>query len=163
VLDSKPSAERKYLYSLEQLHKSLVLYLWLSYRFPNVFTTRNLANYAKKLVEDAIEKTLSEFSFTQRKLDAIKKKREKAMKQIEQEESREMEGQSKGDKSGSAVAEMIQSDPSTDDVDEYPSPELDMDVGEEASAEQLEPEWRPSSRHIDVGVGRTEDLPQSRV
>lgn len=63
VMDQPASRDRRYLYGLEELHKMLVCYLWLSYRFPNVFTTRSLANYAKKLVEEQIESTLSDFSF----------------------------------------------------------------------------------------------------
>lgn len=83
ILDEKPSGERQYLRNLEQLHKMLVLYLWLSYRFPNVFTTRGVANYAKQLVEDRIEQTLSQFSFTQQRRIALLKKREEAMKEFE--------------------------------------------------------------------------------
>ncbi|KAH8714077.1 P-loop containing nucleoside triphosphate hydrolase protein [Phaeosphaeriaceae sp. PMI808] len=64
VMDTPPSGSRQYLYTLENLHKMLICYLWLSYRFPNVFTTRSLANYTKKLVEDQIERTLTKFSNT---------------------------------------------------------------------------------------------------
>tara|TARA_R110002003_G_scaffold96_28_gene7637 strand:+ start:484 stop:1401 length:918 start_codon:yes stop_codon:yes gene_type:complete len=78
VMDKPPSGNRPYLYSLEQLHKMLVCYLWLSYRFPNVFTTRTLANYAKKLVEDQIEKTLTEFSFVDLARAKSRKRREMA-------------------------------------------------------------------------------------
>ena len=41
VMDKTPSRGREYLMGLERLHKMLVCYLWLSYRFPNVFTTRS--------------------------------------------------------------------------------------------------------------------------
>jgi ATP-dependent RNA helicase SUPV3L1/SUV3 len=85
-LDLPPSGERKYLYNLEQLHKMLVAYLWLSFRFPNVFTTRSLANHAKQLVEDAIERTLTQFSWTQQAKEAIMRKREQAMRALEKQE-----------------------------------------------------------------------------
>lgn len=65
VLDEKPAPGRKYLYTLESLHKMIVAYLWLSYRFPQIFTTRKVANHAKQLTEDAIERTLHEFSWTE--------------------------------------------------------------------------------------------------
>lgn len=65
VMDTKRSGSRQYMYGLEQLHKVIVGYLWLSYRFPNVFVSRTLANYAKKLVEDEIAKTLNDFSFVE--------------------------------------------------------------------------------------------------
>ncbi|KAF2873397.1 P-loop containing nucleoside triphosphate hydrolase protein [Massariosphaeria phaeospora] len=87
-LDQKPSPDREYLYQLELLHKMLVAYLWLSYRFPNVFTTRTLANHVKKLVEDRIESTLSEFSFTRQTSAAIiMKKREAAMHKYKKHEA----------------------------------------------------------------------------
>ena len=81
--DQPSSGDREYLYRLEQLHKMIVCYLWLSYRFPNVFTTRTLANYTKKLVEDQIENTLSEFSFTEQVRLKQKKSRDQARKQME--------------------------------------------------------------------------------
>ncbi|OSS45156.1 hypothetical protein B5807_09095 [Epicoccum nigrum] len=62
IMDEPARPERSYLYSLEQLHKMVVLYLWLSYRFPNILVTRSLANYTKKLLEDQIESTLTQFS-----------------------------------------------------------------------------------------------------
>ncbi|KAF2129295.1 ATP-dependent RNA helicase SUV3 mitochondrial precursor [Dothidotthia symphoricarpi CBS 119687] len=79
-MDLPATRERSYLYKLEQLHKMIVCYLWLSYRFPNVFTTRPLANHAKKLVEDKIEKTLTEFSFTELARERMRRNREKAHK-----------------------------------------------------------------------------------
>ncbi len=82
VMDQPRSGERKYLYELEQLHKMLVCYLWLSYRFPNVFTTRSLANHTKKLVEDQIEKTLNDFSFTEQARMRMKSTREQARKTL---------------------------------------------------------------------------------
>lgn len=74
VLDEEPSHERRYLHSLEQLHKMIVTYLWLSYRLPQVFTTRKLAMHVKQLTEDAIERTLAQFSWS----EVRKKQRERA-------------------------------------------------------------------------------------
>jgi ATP-dependent RNA helicase SUPV3L1/SUV3 len=85
IMDMPPSGDRSYLYKLEQLHKMLVAYLWLSYRFPNIFTTRSLANYTKKLVEDQIEKTLTEFSFIEQARLRLKNERERARKRMEEE------------------------------------------------------------------------------
>lgn len=85
VMDQPPSAERKYLHELEELHKMLVCYLWLSYRFPNVFTTRALANHTKKLVEDQIEKTLNDFSFIEQARKRMKTTREQARKTMKSE------------------------------------------------------------------------------
>jgi len=62
VLDDQPTKDREYLVNLEQLHKMLVLYLWLSFRFPNVFTSRKLCSHVTKITEAAIERTLSKLS-----------------------------------------------------------------------------------------------------
>jgi ATP-dependent RNA helicase SUPV3L1/SUV3 len=82
-MDKPPSPDRSYLYALESLHKMLVCYLWLSYRFPNVFTTRTLANYTKKLVEDQIENTLKDFSSTEKARLKMRKKRTEAWSELQ--------------------------------------------------------------------------------
>jgi ATP-dependent RNA helicase SUPV3L1/SUV3 len=63
VLDNPAAGNKARLKELEELHKGLVLYLWLSFRFPGVFTQRPLANYAKELVESGIEETLRLMTF----------------------------------------------------------------------------------------------------
>lgn len=62
VLDEPMSAERKYLASLEVLHKSLILYLWLSYRFGRALRDQDMAVRAKELCEEKINATLLHFS-----------------------------------------------------------------------------------------------------
>lgn len=86
VLDEEPTAKRKYLYSLEQLHKMIVSYLWLSYRFPHVFTTRKLAIYAKQLTEDAIERTLMQFSWSDVRQKQVERTRE-AMRELREQQT----------------------------------------------------------------------------
>lgn len=61
-MDIAPAPGRLYLQKLEGLHKMLITYLWLSFRFPNILVSRKLAEYAKKLVEDRIEEALMQFS-----------------------------------------------------------------------------------------------------
>lgn len=56
-----------YLRRLEALHKSVTLYLWLSYRFSGVFTSQNLAFHVKGLAEDKINEHLSNISLTDEK------------------------------------------------------------------------------------------------
>ncbi|KAL8953166.1 MAG: hypothetical protein Q9222_000988 [Ikaeria aurantiellina] len=53
---------RDYLEKLERMHKALILYLWLSYRFAGVFNTQAMAFYVKGLVEERIEQTLARAS-----------------------------------------------------------------------------------------------------
>lgn len=130
VMDEPASGDRKYLYSLEQLHKMVVLYLWLSYRFPNVFTTRSLAVYTKKLLEDQIENTLTEFSHTELRLKQ-KEKRDRERKKREKQAQfavKELEGHLPAPPGMPQEALDIVNDknafaedaPATDDVDDYP-------------------------------------------
>jgi ATP-dependent RNA helicase SUPV3L1/SUV3 len=79
VLDAEPSPSREYLRELERLHKGIVTYLWLSYRFAGLFTTRALAFHVKEMVEEKIEEVLSQFSFTEAQRRKIAAKREKSI------------------------------------------------------------------------------------
>ena len=79
VLDEEPSGSRDYLTKLERLHKGIILYLWLGYRFSGIFNTQALAMHVKGLVEAAIEKTLAQFSFTLEMRRKIRAKREQQM------------------------------------------------------------------------------------
>jgi len=66
LLGREMRGNRESLRELEVLHMGIVLYMWLSFRFPGIFTTRPLANHVKDLVEERIEKTLSMMSFDQK-------------------------------------------------------------------------------------------------
>jgi ATP-dependent RNA helicase SUPV3L1/SUV3 len=63
LLDRPVAADKGYLKELEYLHKGLVLYCWLSYRFAGVFIDRALAMHIKDLVENAIDKCLAMWKF----------------------------------------------------------------------------------------------------
>jgi len=70
--EGSATSSREYLRGLERLHKGLVGYLWLSYRFAGVFTTRALGVWVKGLVEARIEEVLGRMSFgARRKRDGI--------------------------------------------------------------------------------------------
>lgn len=58
ILDQKISQTREFQAELETLHKSLVLYMWLGYRFTGVFPDNDMASYVKGLVQGRIEKVL---------------------------------------------------------------------------------------------------------
>ncbi|KAG5304737.1 ATP-dependent RNA helicase SUV3 [Histoplasma capsulatum G186AR] len=62
ILDKPVSGDKSYLATLETLHRSLVLYLWLSYRCGGVFTNRALATHVKALTEIKMDRALTEFS-----------------------------------------------------------------------------------------------------
>ncbi|KAI9724132.1 MAG: hypothetical protein M1812_000851 [Candelaria pacifica] len=59
ILDEDSTPDRNCLRRLETLHKSIVLYLWLSFRFSGVFKDRPLATHVKELVEEKIEQGLA--------------------------------------------------------------------------------------------------------
>ena len=63
TLDAPTAGTKPRLKALEDLHKGLILYLWLSFRFPGVFSQRPLANYTKEMVEHEIEETLRLMTF----------------------------------------------------------------------------------------------------
>ncbi|KAK5683817.1 RNA helicase [Elasticomyces elasticus] len=79
TLEAEVSASRDYLRSLERLHKGVVTYLWLSYRFAGIFTTRALAHHVKGLVEGRIEEVLGRFSFSEVQRRKMAEMRERAM------------------------------------------------------------------------------------
>lgn len=58
ILDQKDNQSREYQTELEVLHKSLISYMWLGYRFSGIFHSRAMAVYVKGLVQERIEKFL---------------------------------------------------------------------------------------------------------
>lgn len=58
LLDKEVTRDPYYRTQLEALHKSLILYMWLGYRFEGVFPNREMASYVKQLVQERIEKVL---------------------------------------------------------------------------------------------------------
>lgn len=59
ILDRETSMDKSYLASLEILHKALILYIWLSYRFVGVFKDQAMAFYVKNMVEEKIDEVLA--------------------------------------------------------------------------------------------------------
>ena len=59
ILDAPEQRNELYSNQLEALHHSLTLYIWLSYRFINVFVTQALAFHARGLVEEKIKRYLA--------------------------------------------------------------------------------------------------------
>ncbi|KAK5121713.1 hypothetical protein LTR85_004588 [Meristemomyces frigidus] len=79
VLEAEVSASREYLRELERLHKGITTYLWLSYRFAGIFTTRALAFHVKGLVEEKIEGVLGKFSFSESERRKVVVQRQKQL------------------------------------------------------------------------------------
>ncbi|KAI9821668.1 MAG: RNA helicase [Pycnora praestabilis] len=66
LLDQETTADNEYLSKLESLHQSLILYLWLSYRFRGVFVSRPLAFHVKRMAEEKIHEVLSKFRISEK-------------------------------------------------------------------------------------------------
>jgi ATP-dependent RNA helicase SUPV3L1/SUV3 len=89
ILELHITPNREYLKTLEKLHHGVVAYLWLSYRFAGAFTTRALAFHVKELVEQKIEKTLGQLSFSQLHRKRLAQQREEAMRLMMIQEAEE--------------------------------------------------------------------------
>ncbi|KAI5818121.1 P-loop containing nucleoside triphosphate hydrolase protein [Pyronema omphalodes] len=74
ALDIPPTTAED-LQRLENLHKMLIHYLWISYRFPATFHPRETAEQLKELCERQIEKGLQAVKFTRARQDRAKKMR----------------------------------------------------------------------------------------
>lgn len=143
TLDKPPSAAREYLADLERLHKMLLTYLWLSYRFPSVIIDRRLASHVKELVEDTIERTLTAFAYTQNAREAIRRWRQQAKLEARLEARRKAMEQEQETDVESGQIEAMQPEvedvlhdaqsfaydsPPTDDEGEYPIGELELEL-----------------------------------
>ena len=122
ILEADVSASRQYLRGLEQLHKGIVAYLWLSYRFAGVFYTRSLAFHVKSLVEDKIEEVLSKFSFTEANRRRLAAQREKQLL----EEMEAVAGQGREGQSG--VDSVVEEAEGDEDVDDGPQKRHELEL-----------------------------------
>lgn len=87
ALEMPVSGKKEYLQRLEILHKAVILYLWLSYRFGGVFTDRTLATHVKELVEERMVRALTEFSANkQLRRDASLRRQIALQKQVKEHE-----------------------------------------------------------------------------
>ncbi|KAI3318301.1 P-loop containing nucleoside triphosphate hydrolase protein [Xylariaceae sp. AK1471] len=78
----------QYLRRLEALHKSVTLYLWLSYRFSGIFRSQNLAFHVKGLAETKIDEHLAGVSLSsesrRRRVETIRKAAHARLRQQEE-------------------------------------------------------------------------------
>lgn len=77
VLDLEWTTAKEYLNKLENLHKALILYLWLSYRFAGVFTNQRMTFHVKTLVEEKIDKVLAQATYDKDKRKLLRKQQQK--------------------------------------------------------------------------------------
>jgi len=96
LLEDEFVADRDYLRKLESLHKAIIIFMWLSFRYTGIFIHRELASHTKELVETRIEVVLSQLSFDYEKM---RKSREQAVldmlaKESEIEKRQSLDGES---------------------------------------------------------------------
>jgi ATP-dependent RNA helicase SUPV3L1/SUV3 len=87
VLELPMSPAIPYLRRLEELHKGLILFLWLSYRFVDIFADRDMAMHAKAMSEEKISLYLTSFSskkHLQRRLEREKERDERRVMMADQ-------------------------------------------------------------------------------
>ncbi|KAI8846987.1 P-loop containing nucleoside triphosphate hydrolase protein [Chytridium lagenaria] len=66
-LPAQPPPTSEALRDLEGTHKAIILYLWLSFRFPTVFTQTDIAMYLKERTETLINTSLSQLHSMKKK------------------------------------------------------------------------------------------------
>lgn len=87
ILEQPVSGTKEYMHELEGLHRSIILYSWMSFRFGGIFTDRTLAAHAKELVEERMVRALTEFSANKNlRKDASLKRQIAMQKQMTQRE-----------------------------------------------------------------------------
>lgn len=75
----------EYLRKLETLHKTITLYLWLSYRYSGVFRSQSLAFHVKELVEVKINQHLGEVAVSEQSRKARNAKIRKLARESERQ------------------------------------------------------------------------------
>jgi ATP-dependent RNA helicase SUPV3L1/SUV3 len=133
VLEAELSPSREYLRELERLHKGIVTYLWLSYRFAGLFTTRALAFHVKAMVEEKIEVVLSQFSFTEAQRRKIAAKREKDL--LKDINGADVDAEGKPVADAEAVEDEAAAEIETPDVSELAS-EADIEDSQDVAEPQ---------------------------
>lgn len=88
ILERPVSGNKEYMHELESLHKAIILYSWLSFRFGGIFTDRTLASHVKELVEQRMVRALTEFSANKSlRKDASLKRQIALQKQLHREKT----------------------------------------------------------------------------
>ncbi|TGZ81251.1 hypothetical protein EX30DRAFT_395746 [Ascodesmis nigricans] len=126
---------------LESLHKFIVCYLWLSYRFPATFAPRELAMELKTIAEDKIQDCLDRIRFSRHKLLPHRRKAQQAQKLKEAETEAQAELTNHEALAPGKLA-AIENGPPEDEVEEIEVFENDnnkdvlIDVGEYLTKDQ---------------------------
>ncbi|WQF80521.1 Putative helicase, P-loop containing nucleoside triphosphate hydrolase, suv3 domain 1 [Colletotrichum destructivum] len=145
TLDDFSNQGRRYLHSIEALHQAITIYLWVSYRFPNIFTSQALAFHVKDAVEEKIEFYLENNTVFDADIHGKardRQRREALQKQLEQEllMAEQLESP-EGEK------ELVDSEPSDESPGQWNSPGHEEPlVDDESEYEELQD--RPRSEPV---------------
>ncbi|KAJ3028344.1 UNVERIFIED_CONTAM: RNA helicase [Siphonaria sp. JEL0065] len=93
-LPDEPVANSEKLRELESFHKVVILYLWLGFRFPSIFTATESASHLKRGCEDLINRSLD--MMHDKKVEArVDRQVKKAQEQREKEYRHQMHNRPK--------------------------------------------------------------------
>ncbi|CZR63301.1 related to ATP-dependent RNA helicase SUV3, mitochondrial precursor [Phialocephala subalpina] len=159
--DEFPFGNKAYLRQMENLHKALTLYLWLSYRFAGVFRSQALAFHVKSLAENRIDECLADVHYDAAKRRQLNFLRMKAMELEIAEQEAQREAQDGLDSEESAQDEEAADDGSEGisaleaevaDVVEVNDELADLDEQEQSPASEanvpIPPEERAESESV---------------
>lgn len=134
ILEQPVSGSKEYLHELESLHKSVILYSWLSFRVGGVFTDRTLAAHVKELVEERMIRALTEFSANKKlRRDSSLRRQIALQKQIKDQS--QMMSESDVDSSANGATDDDASDHVSERVPDVASEEASDDVSDDISEE----------------------------
>lgn len=146
ILEKPVSGDKQYLHELEILHKSVILYAWLSFRIGGVFTDRTLASHVKELVEERMVRALTEFSANKKLRKDASLRRQIALQKQIQEQNRVMseaniDSAAAGGLASSNVTHSSVPDEAPDHVSENAPKDVEAsdDVAEEDEASENDP------------------------
>lgn len=135
ILQQPVSGSRDYLHGLESLHKAIILYSWLSFRFGGVFTDRTLASHVKELVEERMIRALTEFSANKKlRKDGSLRRQIALQKQMLDQQRIDFDVDAENpNETGGEMQESSAGENSQDDSAESSSTAPDIDLVEEES------------------------------
>lgn len=142
ILEQPVSGSKDYMHNLESLHKAIILYSWLSFRFGGVFTDRTLAAHVKELVEERMVRALTEFSANKKLRKHASLRRQIALqKQMLDQRRINFDAEAEDPNARGEMEEGTASEDSPDHSSESSSTAPDIDLmGEEDTLETDTPE-----------------------
>lgn len=117
LLEDEYVADRSYLRKLEELHKGVIVFMWLSYRFAGVFVERELALHVKHLVEARIEAVLEKLAFDYEQMRTLRE--QEIIGRIVEESEDAAKARSEPDRAAGVLNEEMPEDPVPDRMEDW--------------------------------------------